>query len=530
MAKEKVLIVDDEVDVLDLCKRILMSQGYRVESAHNGYEAIDVASSKKFDLLLTDIKMPGMTGLEIAQHLKEADPSIICVTMTGFSTMDMAINALKLGIDEFILKPFTPKELSAAISKALEKERLRKENFRLRSLIPLFELNKTLMSTVEEDNLLNRVLEIALEETNASFAGIYLLQYDTITRSICRNLAFQQQETGRQLAKLIIQEKVPPKMSLEHALPDCRRFLETLNASSIIAAPLKSQNAHLGVLILGRVDSQFAPSDGELLSVLCGQASIALENARLFSEKEKAYEELKQLDHMKSEFINIAAHELRTPLAILMGYATVLEEDSPEDQLLFISNITRNAMRLRALIDDMLSLQYLESGVPPHAQDTLNLREVVQEVTQDVALLVEKKQLDFILNIPPDFPEMTIDRQKLDLILVNIIHNAVKFTPPEGKVTFKSDVDGEYALISVHNTGSVIPQKQLNKIFERFYQIEASLTREHGGAGLGLSIARGMINVCGGDISVASSEVEGTTFSFNLPLDNSNLEARKLLL
>jgi DNA-binding NtrC family response regulator len=161
MAKEKVLIVDDEIDVLDLCRRILLAQGYQVDSANNGYEAIEIARQKKFNLLLTDIKMPGMSGLEIAQQLKEFDPNIICVTMTGFSTMDMAINALKLGIDEFILKPFTPKELSAAISKAMEKERLRQENFRLRSLIPLFELNKTLMSTVEEDNLLSRVLEIA---------------------------------------------------------------------------------------------------------------------------------------------------------------------------------------------------------------------------------------------------------------------------------------------------------------------------------------------------------------------------------
>ena len=143
MAKEKILIVDDEKDVLDLCKRILETQGYNVKSTHNGYEAIDIAHNEDFDLLLTDIKMPGMSGLEIAQMLKESDPGIICVTMTGFSTMDMAINALKLGIDEFILKPFTPKELIIAVANALEKERLRIENFRLSSLIPLFELNKT---------------------------------------------------------------------------------------------------------------------------------------------------------------------------------------------------------------------------------------------------------------------------------------------------------------------------------------------------------------------------------------------------
>ena len=121
MPKEKVLIVDDERDVLDLCKRILSTQGYQVTTVNDGYEAIEAANKEKFNLLLTDIKMPGMTGLEIAQKLKEADPEIICVTMTGFATMDSAIQALSLGIDEFILKPFTPKDLSRGISKALEK-------------------------------------------------------------------------------------------------------------------------------------------------------------------------------------------------------------------------------------------------------------------------------------------------------------------------------------------------------------------------------------------------------------------------
>jgi len=180
MAKEKILIVDDETDVLDLCKRILETQGYNVTSTSNGYDAIEFAQTQDFDLLLTDIKMPGISGLEIAQILKEYDPNIICVTMTGFSTMDMAINALKLGIDEFILKPFTPKELGIAIAKALEKEHLRKENFRLNSLIPLFELNKTLLGTVEVDKVLNRLIEIAQKETKASLAGLYIVE-DTKT-------------------------------------------------------------------------------------------------------------------------------------------------------------------------------------------------------------------------------------------------------------------------------------------------------------------------------------------------------------
>jgi signal transduction histidine kinase len=440
--------------------------------------------------------------------------------MTGFSTMDTAINALKLGIDEFILKPFTPKELSTAVAKALEKERLRKENVRLSSLIPLFELNKTLMGTVEVENVLNRLIEIAQEETKATIAGLYLIEGDETTSFFhcndSKGLTELHQEASDKLAKLILEDGKTLTLSLNETHQDHQSIIEQLEATSVIAVPLKSQKTRLGVLILAHRENYFAPSDSEFLSVLCGQAGIALENARLFSEIQEAYEQLRTLDYMKSEFINIAAHELRTPLAILMGYATVLQEE--------------NAMRLRSLIDDMLNLQYLESGIASLARDPLNLREVVEEITQDVSLLAEEKELQISIDIPSDFPEMIIDRQKFDLILVNLIQNATKFTPAGGSITFQARAIGDQARMSLSNTGITIPVEKLDRIFDRFYQVEASLTRQHGGAGLGLAIVRGMTDVCGGKISVESDEDTGTTFSMNLPLDNTHIEPRKLEL
>jgi len=266
------------------------------------------------------------------------------------------------------------------------------------------------------------------------------------------------------------------------------------------------------------------------LTVLCGQAAIALQNAQLFTEKQQAYEQLKMLDHMKSEFINIAAHELRTPLAILMGYATVLEEELPPGQQPYVSNISRNALRLRALIDDILNLKVLESGIPVLAQDKIDLHQVVESIRQDLALQADEKKLQLNVKIPLDFPEMTADRQKLDLILVNLFHNAVKFTPSSGSITVWAEANGSHATISVQNSGSIIPKEKQSQIFDRFYQVEATLTREHGGAGLGLAIVRGMVQVCGGSIRVESSEEAGTTFTFTMPLDNTNLKARKLEL
>jgi signal transduction histidine kinase len=189
----------------------------------------------------------------------------------------------------------------------------------------------------------------------------------------------------------------------------------------------------------------------------------------------------------------------------------------------------RNSLRLTHLIDDMLSLQSLESGVVSLSKDPLNLPEAVQAAMDDLSLWAEQKNLAIEVDIPADFPPMIADRQKFDLIVVNLINNAVKFTPVGGHITFKARVTGENTTtISVTNTGISIPKKELGRIFDRFYQVEKSLTREHGGIGLGLSIAKGMVNVCGGDIYAESEEGKSTTFTFTLPLDNSELKERML--
>lgn len=532
MPNERILIVDDEKDVLDLCKRILQTQGYEVKTADNGFEAVEVAKHERFDLLLTDIKMPGMTGLEIAQVLKDQDPDLICVTMTGFSTMDMAISAVKLGINEFILKPFTPRELSDSVTRALEKERLRQENFRLKSLIPLFELNKSLLSTVEVDQVFKQLMEIASKETKAQLSLLFKVgsNRQLIPHSSNSAASSEQQLAAATMAQQAVNAGQQLYVSLDEATAGQRRLLMQFAATSIIATPLNPKKSCLGALVVACRDGNFAPGDNEFLSVLCGQAGIALENARLFSETQSAYEQLRQLDHMKSEFINIAAHELRTPLAILLGYASVLDEEVDDLQKMYVANIIRNAMRLRGLIDDMLNLRYLESGIGQLMHDPLLLREAVQELTQDVSLLIQEKKLNISIHIPADFPEMIADRQKFDLIMTNLVHNAAKFTPQEGSINFSAKVIEDKAHISVHNTGSHIPADKLEKVFEPFFQIEHSLTREHGGAGLGLTIVRGMVRVCSGEVWAESDEQTGTSFTFSLPLDNSSLRPRKLVL
>jgi signal transduction histidine kinase len=446
--------------------------------------------------------------------------------MTGFSSMDTAIEALKLGIDEFVVKPFTSEELSLAVSKALEKERLRKENARLRALIPLFELNKTLISTINVDELSYRVMQVAREEANADRVLLYLLDEEGELRlhgqlgnlpplredelEAERKLA---QQCVKKQAQIVVGGDILPPLALA-------KIVDSLNAQALIANPLVAQTQVIGAIILLKESPglAFAPSDPEFLTVMAGQAAIAIENARLFAEIQRAYEELQKLDRMKSEFINIAAHELRTPLAILIGYASLMEEETVGNQHYSLEIILRNAMKLRSLIDDMLNLRYLETGQSQLNPEEVNLRELVEEAFADLSPLAEDKGHTVHINVPQDFPMLVTDRQKVSLVVVNLLSNAIKFTDDGGTITVVARPDNGQAIVSVQDNGVGIPTEELERIFERFYQVEDSLTREHGGIGLGLAIAKGMVELCGGKIWVESALSVGSTFSFSIPL------------
>jgi signal transduction histidine kinase/ActR/RegA family two-component response regulator len=521
--RERILIADDEPYVLELCQRILAADGYEVESASDGWMAIEKAKERHFDLLLVDIKMPGLSGLETAQSVKEFDPEVVCVTMTGHGNMDTVIQALKLGIDEFVVKPFTPDELSIAISRGLEKERLRRENIRLKALIPLFELSKVFMSTVDLDELLHKVVQVACQETRSDW--VVLLLWDAqrrvlLTRALVGfpsgGISLGETEEGAEIAASVMRSG--DQLVLQDRSGPFAVFMEKIEVHSLVVSPLLVKKKAIGVLVLAKVaqGDLFAPGDVELLLVLSGQAAIAIENASLFEEIQHAYQGLQKLDHMKSEFINIAAHELRTPLGILLGYATILQERAEGEDREQLEIIVRNAMRLRSLIDDMLSLSYLEMGKPQIKLEQIILRHIIDEAVRDLSPLAEGKGQSIEIKLPDDLPPIAADRQKLGLILANLLSNAIKFTPEGGRITIEAESNEPEIWVSVSDTGIGIPPEEHGMIFERFYQVEDSLTRKQGGIGLGLAIAKGIVELCGGRIWVESGVGRGSTFTFTI--------------
>lgn len=527
MPKEKILIADDEPDVLSLCVRIVSSDGYRVTGANNGMEAIEAAKKEHFDLFLTDIMMPGIKGLDAAQTIRQFRPDIICVAMTGFGTMDTAIQALQLGFSEFVVKPFKPADLLLAINRALEKERLRRENARLSALVPLFDLNKVLMTTTDVDELVKKVLDTACGELGADW-GVLLLKEPDGRLRIQAGVGFDPDALPIDLKERIahIVERQVTDGDQETVCPE---EVEDEHVAAIIASkgitkcmicPLVAMDELVGALGLakGGAEAKFAPGERELLSVLCGQAAIAIENARLFEQIRRAYRELQKLDHMKSEFINIAAHELRTPLAILMGHADLLKDEIQDPKIKSrLQIIVRNALRLRELINALLDMRQLQTGEARVRVSVFDIEGLIADVLQDFHLMAETKGIEIRADVPPDLAPLRNDRQKVLIILSNLLHNAIKFTPEGGQVGIEVSVHSDELWTTVWDTGIGIPAHSFENIFHPFYQVEESLTREHSGIGLGLSIAKGMVELCGGRIWFDSKEGAGSRFTFSLP-------------
>jgi putative nucleotidyltransferase with HDIG domain len=299
MQKEKVLVIDDEELILQLSKDILANNNYEVITISDGNEGMGLLEREKFDLLLIDIRMPGVNGLDVIRHVRANDKEIPVIIITAYGTLDIAMNALRLGAHGFILKPFTPAELRSAVAEALEKARLLRENISMRALMPLFEVSKEIIGEIDPKKLLDGILGIAVKETHADKACVYLVDETTgklimkeefgLSSDFCMNV---KEKYSEKIAELILKEKkmllVTPEVKLP---PDFEELREMEGTSYSIYMPLTIRGNIIGILYIGRISSKhpFSPAEVELVSVLGGQAAAAIENARLYEKLQQSY-------------------------------------------------------------------------------------------------------------------------------------------------------------------------------------------------------------------------------------------------
>jgi signal transduction histidine kinase/HAMP domain-containing protein len=300
-----------------------------------------------------------------------------------------------------------------------------------------------------------------------------------------------------------------------------RSFLRNGDAEVLIA-PLVAGQETIGMLTLipqaGYREGGLLDEDGErVLGTLANQAAVAIKNAQLFEATQRAYEELRQLDDLKTQFINIAAHELRTPLGAMMGYASFVEKRVPDKLQGPMRFMVASTLRMRTIVDAMMAIQSLDAGTAFLRLTSVDIAAIIQRVSTDFNPMAELEGHEIEVELPGQLPPVQADAEKVGLILSNLLSNAIKFTPEKGHIKVTAEDRGHFILVCVCDNGVGIAPEDHERIFERFYQARAEHLAGHGGIGIGLTIVKQLVELHGGHVWVDSEVGEGSRFYFTLP-------------
>jgi len=408
-------------------------------------------------------------------------------------------------------------------------------------LARLIEVSLTLNSTLNLEELLQFIIRSATEILDCESVSILLydekkkrLIFAAATGLDPKRLAETVAPLDNSLAATIFREN--KVVSLSDVQQDARQYLmvsKTVNTEvkNLLGVPMSIQDKPTGVLeAVNKRAGKFDESDADILAVIASQAAVAIHNARLVKALQDAYEELRAADQLKTNFLALASHELRTPLGVIIGYATFLQQESPGELSEHAKQVLNAAMQMSALVDAMTNMDMLRSSEMIMQRVVVPVQQILLASYNDVKNLAEAKnqQVTFALGGTPIL--IKCDPENLKSAFVNLLNNAVRFTPEHGKITLGTTPQASCEVLSwVQDNGIGIPEGELKKIFTEFYQIEPHTTRTHGGMGIGLSIAKGLVEAQGGKIWAESpGPGQGATFKILLPaIDTSSMQATK---
>ncbi|MEZ5336372.1 MAG: GAF domain-containing sensor histidine kinase [Methanolobus sp.] len=345
-------------------------------------------------------------------------------------------------------------------------------------------------------------------------------------------------EPIRQRSPLIINNFEAPNPK-KHGYPEGH-----INLKRYMSIPIFDGKKVVGAAGVGNKETDYDKSDVRQLTLFMEgmwrliQRKKAEETLREYADKlaraneelskanielSAANEELKSLDRMKDDFLSNVSHEFKTPLTSIQGYSQLISDETlgevNEHQKKAVDTVIRNSERLRRLVDSLLYLSRAQSGKLSYSFMPVEIEDVIDNSIQDLALQAEGKHIELVKDIEGKLPVITADRDKMMDVFVNLIDNAVKFTPDGGKVTVSAHASEDSIYVNVEDTGIGIPEEKIPKLFQRFYQVDSSVKRRYGGTGLGLYICKKIVEDHKGDIHVTSEEGKGTVMHVRLPLE-----------
>jgi two-component system phosphate regulon sensor histidine kinase PhoR len=478
--KPSVLIIDDEKRIRSVCYNMLRQEGYDPAEAEDAEIGIDMIGRRHFDIILLDLMMPGVSGMEALESIRALHPDTVVIVITGYATLDHAVNAMKKGAFDFLSKPFSPQDLRLVLTKAIEHTRTLKdiaeEKSRLHTMV----------------NLLTDGVMATDSEKNVALANPFFLN---LMNCKCTS------PVGKPVEELVTQKQILDL--IDQALEmKCDEFAELVDEFTLTCNQLKEERV-LGVRCI-----PFRDRLGRNLGTITVLHDITT---------------LKQMDQMKSDFVSMVSHEIRGPMnSILMQHKVILDNlagELTEKQRRILSRTSEKIKALVTLSTQLLDLAKMESGLINMEKERLELSPILNDQISFHRPKAQAKGITIELSpLSEALPPILANRMNMEELLSNLISNAIQYTPENGRINIAAALEADYICIKIADTGMGIPPEDLDQIFKRFYRVKNEKTRYIIGTGLGLPIVKSIVEAHNGRIQVESTVDQGSTFSVFLPI------------
>ncbi len=529
-----ILVADDEPNVVHLCQRLLEKASFQVIPVTSPSQALAILARQPVDLLLVDIRMPGLDGFQLLQLGRNHQPDLAAVIMTGFGTVEMAVSALRRGANGLILKPFDNLELVQTVENVLIENDHRRELNRSRSLRPLFTIAETLFSETDFERLKDLIVNVIVNHLGCVFAGLF--QKDPKFGSYQIQALKGLELKGDQpllicdLLDRLVQDQSPLMITRNGSeANEATVLLNETNLEAMLGMPFfLGEEAWL--LIMGRTSKQqlFSEADREMFTILTRQAGLALENSHLYAELHTTVSKLESAQHALSQAEKMAAagrltasiaHEINNPLQSLhnclhlAGRKELSQNEREKNLQLAQSELERLMSTVKRMLD------FYRPGA--RDQRLVNLNGLIKHVLELLAPQLRDGAVSVQFDAMPGLPFVMAVEDQIKQVLINLILNSMEAMPEGGEISIITSAGcNEYVAddellagveIIVRDTGPGIAETERDKIFEPFVS-----SKEHG-TGLGLTVSYGIITAHGGRLDLLTSASEGACFRIVLP-------------
>ena len=528
MEKTKILVIEDEVKIANLIKKVVEMDDYIVNLSHDGKEGLIKAENDVYDLIILDVMLPGLNGLEVCRTLRLNKIKTPIIMLTAKNTVEDRIRATDAGADDYLSKPFSFNELLVKIKDLLERRKNESpvedrnsaevfvgENDRRKEDSKLAEFNKRIM-----DNVPVSIITIDKEGFMTSANKYY--------RNFSRTQEFYRHNIFT--SKFFIRENLVKdyKKLLSDGTMVKKDYCFDRNSSGedkylkIIAVPLLDKEGNIEGALSMALDNTESVQYKKKLQLLNNELEKkVIERTAQLNDANK---ELANVLELKSMFVADVSHEMRTSLAIIQGNVELMSRGLIEsnDREESYEQVFGEIRRMATMLSDMTLLSDTDSARKKMDFEKININQLISSVCKSLQVVAKEKNIKLRHKGSKAELQLVADSAQLEKMLMNLIRNAIRYNKENGFIDVSAKKVKNEIILSVQDSGIGIAEKHLRNIFERFYRVDKARSRSEGGSGLGLAICKWVAETHGGKIEVKSTVGEGSLFSVSLPREQTN--------